>query len=120
MAQDGEGLRSLVFANPTGILIKGDIKDPMERVLDAPVLPYRLGEPHAWRWQGREKIPRLDLHRVSHFPTGLDHPHAVPVGPRALRAKRLHLRRAPIPTRFKATMIPIDGVVVGVCHVRKP
>src|SRR5207244_2505729 len=45
MAQDSEGLCSFVFANPTGILIKGDIKDPMEGVLDAPVLPDRLGEP---------------------------------------------------------------------------
>ena len=66
MAQDGEGLRSLVCANPTGILIKGDIEDPMEGVLDAPVLPYRLGEPHALRWQGGQKIPRLALDR---FPT---------------------------------------------------
>src|SRR6266704_649984 len=89
MAQDGEGLRSLVFANPTGILIKGDIEDPMEGVLDAPVLPYRLGEPHALRWQGSQKIPRLDLDRVPHFTTCLDHPHAVQVGPRGLGAKRL-------------------------------
>jgi hypothetical protein len=38
-------------------------------------------------WQGREKIPCLDLHHIPHFTTGLDHPHAVQVGPRALRAK---------------------------------
>ena len=81
MTQDREGLRALVFANPTGILITGDSKDPRERVLDAPVLPDRLGEPHALRWQGREKIPRLDLHpvptsrRASTIPTlcTLDH-----------------------------------------------
>jgi hypothetical protein len=60
VTQDSEGLRALVFANPTGILLTGDIKDPLERVLDAPVLPYRLGEPHALRWEGHEKIPRLD------------------------------------------------------------
>src|SRR5215468_6039602 len=98
VAQDSEGLRALVFANPTGILIKGNIEDPMERVLDAPVLPYRLGKPHALRWQGREKIPRLDLDRVPHFTTCLDHPHAVQVGPRGLGAKPRDLRRDPIPT----------------------
>ena len=92
----------------------------MERVLDAPVLPYRLGEPHALRWQGREKIPRLDLHRVPHFTMGLDHAHAVQVRPRGLGAKPLNLRRDPIPTRFNATVIPIDGFVVGVRDVRKP
>ena len=120
MAQDGEGLRSLVCANPTGILIKGDIEDPMEGVLDAPVLPYRLGEPHALRWQGSQKIPRLDLDRVPHFTTCLDHPHAVPVGPRGLGAKPLNLRRDPIPTRFNAAMIPIDRFVIGVSDVSKP
>ena len=56
----------------------------MERVLDAPVLPYRLGEPHALGWQGREKIPRLDLDCVPHFTTCLDHPHAMQVGRRGL------------------------------------
>src|SRR6516165_11129241 len=120
VAQDSEGLRSLVFANPTGILIKGDIEDPMERVLDAPVLPDRLGEPHALCWQGREKIPCLDLHHVPYFTTGLDHPHTVHVGPRARGAKPLNLRRDPIPTSFNAAMIPIDGFVVGVRNVRKP
>src|SRR5262252_9632464 len=100
--------------------MKGNIEDPMERVLDAPVLPYRLGKPHAMRWQGREKIPRLDLDRVPHFTTGFDHPHAVQVGPQGLGAKPLNLRCDPIPTRFKATMIPIDGFVVGVRDVSKP
>jgi hypothetical protein len=71
MAQDGEGLGSLVFANPTGILIKGDIEDPMEGVLDAPVLPHCLGEPHALGWQGSEKIPGLDLDWVVYlYPAG--------------------------------------------------
>jgi hypothetical protein len=49
MAEHRKGLCSLVFANPAGILIKGNIKDPMERVLNAPVLPHGLGEPNALR-----------------------------------------------------------------------
>ena len=41
-----EGLRPLVFANPARLLIKGHIEHPMSRVLDAPMLPHRLGEAH--------------------------------------------------------------------------
>ncbi len=120
MAQDREGLGSFVFANPTGILIKGDIKDPMEGVLDAPVLPDRLGEPYPLCWQGRQKIPRLDLDRGPYFTPCLNHPYAVQVGPRRLGAKLLNLRRDPIPTRFNAAMIAIDRFVIGVCDVSKP
>src|SRR5438132_1787485 len=92
----------------------------MEGVLDAPVLPYRLGEPHALGWQGSETIPCLDLDCVPHFTTCLYHPHAVQVGPRGLGVKPLKLRRAPIPTRFNAAMISIDGFVVGVRDGSKP
>ena len=120
MAQDSEGLGSFVFANPTGILIKGDIKDPMEGVLDAPVLPDCLGEPYPLCWQGRQKIPRLDLDRVPYFTPCLNHPYAVQVGPRRLGAKPLNRRRDPIPTRFNAAMIAIDRFVLGMCDVSKP
>src|SRR6516162_1821928 len=113
MAQDSEGLGSFVFANPTGILIKGDIKDPMEGVLDAPVLPDCLGEPYPLCWQGRQKIPRLDLDRVPYFTPCLNHPYAVQVGPRRLGAKPRNLRRDPIPTRFNAAMIAIDRFVIS-------
>ena len=119
MAQYCEDLRSLVFANPTGILIKGDIEDPMEGVLDAPVLPHRLGEPNALRRQGGQKIPRVDLDRFPHFTTRLDHPHAVQVGPGGLGTKPLNLRRDPIATRFNAAVIAVNRFVVRVLDVRK-
>ena len=47
MAQHTEGLRPFVFANPARILIKGDIQDPMQPILNAPVLPHSVAESHS-------------------------------------------------------------------------
>jgi len=42
MAEHRESLCPFVFANPAGILMKGHIEHPMERMLHAPVLPNGL------------------------------------------------------------------------------
>ena len=92
----------------------------MERVLDAPVLPYRLGESYALRWQGGQKLPGVDRDRCADLTTRFDHPHTGQVGPGGLCPKPLDRRCDPIPTCFHATMIPIDGCMVGVLDVGAP
>jgi hypothetical protein len=46
-AQHTERLRPLVFTNPAGSLIKGDIQDPMQLILNTPVLPHSLAKADA-------------------------------------------------------------------------
>src|SRR5262244_1503621 len=119
MTQDREGLRSLVFANPTGIFSKGHIEDPMEGVLNAPVLSHCLSKPPALRRERGQKIPRVDLDGGSYFTTRFDHAHAVQVGPGGLCSKPFNLRRNPISPCFNAAVIAIDGFVVGVLKISK-
>jgi hypothetical protein len=47
MAQDTEGLRPFVFANPARIFIKAHIQDPMQPILNVPMLSHGVTEPHA-------------------------------------------------------------------------
>ena len=79
MAKHGKGLRAFLFADPAGILLKRDIEHPMQRVLDTPVLPYRMGEPHCVGWERREKIA-ADFLQASTIPTlcKLDHEPLAP------------------------------------------
>src|SRR5467141_4700843 len=119
MAEYCKGLGSLLFTDPTGILLKRDIEDPMQRVLDTPVLPYGLSESHGLGWQRRQKIPGGDLDRFAYFTTCFNHPHAAKVRTRGFCTKPFNLRRDPIPTRFNAAVIPIDGFVVRVLDIRK-
>jgi hypothetical protein len=44
MAQHTKRLRPSVFANPACIFIKGDIQNPVQLVLNAPMLPHRAAE----------------------------------------------------------------------------
>src|SRR5262249_11528330 len=69
MAKHGKGLRAFLFADPAGILLKRDIEHPMQRVLDTPVLPYRMGKPHCVGWERRQKIAGVDLDCVPYFTT---------------------------------------------------
>src|SRR6516165_7822345 len=119
MAKHGKGLRSFLFADPAGIFLKRDIEDPMQRVLDTPVLPHRVGEPHGVGWERRQKIACVDLDRVPSFTTRFHHPHAMQIGPGSLGPKPFNVRYDPVPTRFNTTMIPIDSFVVGVLDISK-
>ena len=56
MAEHRESLCPFVFANPAGIFIKGHIENPMERILNAPVLSYGLREPHPLRRQRKYRV----------------------------------------------------------------
>jgi len=69
MTEHREDLRTFVFTNPAGIFIKGDVEDPMQCILNTPVLPHGLSEPHALGRKRGEKIPRFDLHRLPDFTT---------------------------------------------------
>src|SRR4029453_6456482 len=119
MAKHGKGLRAFLFADPAGSLLKRDIEHPRQRVLDTPVLPYRMGEPHGVGWERREKIAGVALDCVPSFTTGFHHPDALQIGPGSLGSTPCNVRREPIPTRFKAAVIPSDGFVVGVLAIRK-
>src|SRR5215813_9217602 len=119
MAQHGKGLRAFLFAAPAGILLKRDIEHPMQRVLDTPVLPYRMGEPHCVGWERREKRAGVDLDCVPSCTTGCHHPDALQLGPGSLGSPPCNVRRDPIPTRFKAAVIPIDSFVVGVLDITR-
>src|SRR5215510_12804099 len=119
MAEYGKGLGAFLFADPAGILLKRDIEHPMPRVLDTPVLPYCMGEPHCVGWERRQKIAGVDLDCVPYFTTGFHHPNALQIGPGSLGSTPFNVRRDPIPTRFNAAVIPINGFVVGVLDIRK-
>ena len=119
MAKHGKGLRAFLFANPAGILLKRDIEHPMQRVLDAPVLPYRMGEPPCVGWERRQKIAGVDLDCIPYFPTGFHHPDALQIGPGRLGSTPFNVRCDPIPTRFNAAVIPINSFVVGVLDISK-
>ena len=45
MAEHRESLCPFVLAHPAGIFMQGHIENPVERRLNAPVLPYGLREP---------------------------------------------------------------------------
>jgi hypothetical protein len=92
LAEHRNGLCSLLLADPAGILLKRDIKDPVQGVLDAPVLPHGFGKPHGLGWQGRQKIPRSDLDGIPYFATRFHHPHALPIGPSPVPLKKSRTR----------------------------
>src|SRR5215467_2194094 len=119
MAKHGKSLRAFLFADPAGILLKRDIEHSMQRVLDTPVLPYRMGEPHCVGWERGQKIAGVDLDGVSYFTTGFYHPDALQISPGSLGSTPFNVRRDPIPTRFNAAVIPIDGFMVGVLDISK-
>jgi len=106
VAKHCKGLRSFLFADPAGILLKRYIEHSMQRVLDTPVLPYRLGEPHCVGWERRQKIAGVDLDCVPYFTTGFHHPDALQIGPGSLGSTPFNVRRDPIPTRFNACHYP--------------
>src|SRR5262249_30010227 len=111
MAKHGKGLRAFLFADPAGILLKRDIEHPMQRVLDTPVLPYRMGELHCGGWVRRQKIAGSDLHCVSSVRKTSPHPEALQLGPGPLGSTPFNVRRDPIPPCFNAAVIPIDSFV---------
>src|SRR5262244_1149225 len=113
MAKHGKGLRAFLFAAPAGILLQRDIEHPMQRVLDTPVLPYRMGEAHCVGWARRQKTAGVDLDCVPYVTTGFHPPEALQIGPGSLGSTPFNVRRDPIPTRFHAAVIPINGFVVG-------
>src|SRR5215813_13007306 len=102
MTKHGKGLRAFLCADPAGLLLQRDIEHPMQRVLDTPVRPYRMGEPHCVGWERRENIAGVDRDGVFYGTTGCYHPEAPQIGPGSLGVTLCNVRREPIPTRFHA------------------
>ncbi len=50
MAQGGEALCRIAGSNATLILMKGDIKHPMDAVLNAPMTPHSLTTGTGGQW----------------------------------------------------------------------
>ena len=82
---------------------------PMERIFHAPVFSHRLGETDGITGQRGQEKSLLDRDLTTHFAVGLDKANTGNLGPRALHAYALDIRRDPLVACFQATMIDVSG-----------
>jgi hypothetical protein len=109
MAQDRHILCAMALADATVVFPKADVEPPMERIIHAPVFSHRLGETDGITGQRGQEKSLLDRDLTTHFAVGLDKANTGNLGPRALHAYALDIRRDPLVACFQATMIDVSG-----------
>ena len=76
----------MALTDATLVFPKADIKDPMERIFHAPVLPYRLGETDDSTGKRGQEHALLARDYPALFAVGLDQAPTGDIGPPALHA----------------------------------
>lgn len=99
----------MALAHATSVLTQAAIAYPMERLCPAPGFPHRVSAPDGITGERGQAPARLDRDRPAHVAVGLDHTPTGAMGPRALHASALAIRRAPIVACFQATVISVRG-----------
>ena len=84
VTQHRHGLRPGILANPTVVFAKAHVKDPMERILDAPMLTYRLRKTLCITPERGQEITPLNGHLSPNFHLRFDHANTRNGGPRTL------------------------------------
>jgi hypothetical protein len=102
-------LCAMALADATVIFPKADVEHLMERIVHAPVFSHRLGETDGITGQRGQEQSLLDRDLTTHVAVGLDKAHTGNLGPRALHAYALDIRRDPLVACFQATMIDVSG-----------
>ena len=85
MAEDGEVLRGVAVPGAVVVLVEGDVEDPVEAVLDAPVAADDAGEVSGVGRQAGEVVASLRRDRVTDAAGRLDADDALEVGPGVVR-----------------------------------
>ena len=91
----------------------------MERILNAPMLPYGLLKTLCITPQRSQEIAPLKRYLSPSFHPRLDHANPRNVSPRSLDTQTLNITREPVAARLNTTMIGIDALIVIHRHIRQ-
>ena len=117
MAQHGKLLWRVIFPDPTLILAKGYVQDPMHLVLDPPVSSYRPSELLGMTLQTCDVVPLLDRRFFSDDPFCFHHPDASDPFLLLFSFQPSDIFGGPVFSDFDASMIFFDTLKVAILNL---
>lgn len=115
MPENGKVLRSIVLANPGFIFPEGNIQDPVEAVLNAPVSAHRFGQLFYLASEAAYVIAGFHTDLAVYIALSLDHDNGAEILPERLVRQPLNIGCCPITPGLDPAMVAVDclAVVVG-------
>src|SRR5262245_40925350 len=105
MAQNGQVLWRVAYPDAGLIFSKGNIKDPMDTILNPPMGPDRVGELFHLIGEASKVIALLDRHLPIEMALRFDHPQREQLGPGVLLHEPHRSFQGPVSANLHAPML---------------